>query len=131
MSSTSAVLTSPPAPLLVGEGSKTLIFSFLLLIIFLALGCSTPKRMKAVPPELQEKAAIPGMPDVRYWADTDTAVFLRDAVESLDKEKAYLAKSGYKGPLPEADFLAISGGGDDGAFGAGLLVGWTAAGKTA
>jgi predicted acylesterase/phospholipase RssA len=106
-----------------------IIFSFLLLIIFLALGCSTPKRMKAVPPELQEKAAIPGMPDVRYWADTDTADFLRDAVESLDKEKVYLAKSGHQGPLPEADFLAISGGGDDGAFGAGLLVGWTAAGN--
>ncbi|BAZ49739.1 hypothetical protein NIES4103_23510 [Nostoc sp. NIES-4103] len=30
VSSTSAVLTSPPAPLLVGEGSKTVIFSFLL-----------------------------------------------------------------------------------------------------
>jgi hypothetical protein len=30
--------------------------------------------------------------------------------------------------LPPAEFLAISGGGDDGAFGAGLLVGWTASG---
>jgi hypothetical protein len=30
--------------------------------------------------------------------------------------------------LPPADFLAISGGGEDGAFGAGLLVGWSAAG---
>ncbi len=32
------------------------------------------------------------------------------------------------GPLPPAVFLAISGGGDNGAFGAGLLNGWTAAG---
>ncbi|HSJ42307.1 MAG TPA: patatin-like phospholipase family protein, partial [Xanthobacteraceae bacterium] len=31
-------------------------------------------------------------------------------------------------PLPTAYFLAISGGGDDGAFGSGLLVGWTAHG---
>jgi predicted acylesterase/phospholipase RssA len=30
--------------------------------------------------------------------------------------------------LPPAGFLAVSGGGDDGAFGAGLLVGWTEAG---
>jgi hypothetical protein len=27
--------------------------------------------------------------------------------------------------LPRADYLALSGGGDDGAFGAGLMVGWT------
>ena len=31
-------------------------------------------------------------------------------------------------PLPRVDFLALSGGSDDGAFGAGLLIGWTAAG---
>ena len=31
-------------------------------------------------------------------------------------------------PLPATHFLAISGGGDDGAFGSGLLVGWTDAG---
>jgi predicted patatin/cPLA2 family phospholipase len=30
--------------------------------------------------------------------------------------------------LPEGHFLAISGGGDNGAFGSGLLVGWTEAG---
>lgn len=29
---------------------------------------------------------------------------------------------------PRAEYLAVSGGGDDGAFGAGLLVGWSAAG---
>ena len=31
--------------------------------------------------------------------------------------------------LPVAHFLAISGGGDDGAFGSGVLAGWTAAGN--
>ena len=31
-------------------------------------------------------------------------------------------------PLPPVSFLAISGGGDDGAFGAGLLLGWTETG---
>ena len=31
-------------------------------------------------------------------------------------------------PMPPASFLAVSGGGDNGAFGAGLLNGWTAAG---
>ena len=31
--------------------------------------------------------------------------------------------------LPTANFLSLSGGGDDGAFGAGLLIGWTASGQ--
>ena len=39
-----------------------------------------------------------------------------------------LGGNGNKGRLPPANFLAISGGGEDGAFGAGLLVGWTQAG---
>jgi len=105
-------------------------FSFLLLILSLVgLGCSAPKRLEAVPSELQDKANIPGMPDVRYWADGDPSDFFRDGVESFYREQAFLAKSGHRGPLPVAEFLAISGGGDNGAFGAGLLVGWTAAGN--
>ena len=35
---------------------------------------------------------------------------------------------GPHGPLPPAAYLAISGGGDNGAFGAGLLSGWTKTG---
>jgi hypothetical protein len=105
-------------------------FSFLLLIILLVgHGCSAPKRLEAVPPNLQDNANIPGMPDVRYWADEDPSDFFRDAVEAFYREQAYLAESGHKDSLPVAEFLAISGGGDDGAFGAGLLVGWTAAGN--
>jgi hypothetical protein len=48
-------------------------------------------------------------------------------MQALARERAYLAASGYLGAPPPADFLAISGGGEDGAFGAGRLVGWTAA----
>src|SRR5206468_7743501 len=44
------------------------------------------------------------------------------------REKAYLRAQGHTGPLPPASYLAISGGGDNGAFGAGLLGGWTKAG---
>lgn len=86
-------------------------------------------RREAVPLALEEKANIQGMPNVRYWADEVSDRFIRDAFESLHREQAFLARSGHKGPLPVAEFLAISGGGDNGAFGAGLLVGWTAAGN--
>ena len=103
---------------------------FLLLLVLLLVGqaCSAPKRMEAVPSELEDKANIPGMPDVRYWTG-ESDEFFRDGVESFRREQAFLAKSGHKGPLPIAEFLAVSGGGDNGAFGAGLLVGWTAAGN--
>jgi hypothetical protein len=36
-----------------------------------------------------------------------------------------LAPAKLKRPLPPENILALSGGGDDGAFGAGLLVGWS------
>jgi hypothetical protein len=81
-----------------------------------------------VPADLEEQATVPGMTGIRYWADGDTADMTRDALESIAREKAYLAASGHQGALPPADFLAISGGGENGAFGAGLLVGWTATG---
>ena len=47
-----------------------------------------------------------------------------------DRERAALAAAGQSTDrLPPAYLLALSGGGDAGAFGAGLLVGWTAQGS--
>jgi predicted acylesterase/phospholipase RssA len=87
-----------------------------------------PTRQAAVPRELTEKAGIPGMPGVRFMAGGDMTELRRIAIESLGREQEYRAKQGETGPLPPAVFLAVSGGGDNGAFGAGLLNGWTAAG---
>jgi hypothetical protein len=88
--------------------------------------CSRPGRLPAVPDELRDQAEVVGMPGVRHLGDP--SVYIKDAVEAAQRERDALAASGYKGPLPPASFLALSGGGDNGAFGAGLLVGWTAAG---
>jgi Patatin-like phospholipase len=55
-------------------------------------------------------AAIPGMPDARFWADSET-----------DFNKAL--------PSQRGPWLILSTGGADGAFGAGLLNGLNAAGK--
>ena len=46
----------------------------------------------------------------------------------MRRERAWLESRGQSGALPVIHFLAISGGGDNGAFGAGLLNGWTKAG---
>ncbi len=90
-------------------------------------GCSTPQRLAAEP-----AASIPladtGLGRVRYLVARETATFAADAQAVLQKEQAWLASQGHSGPLPPAHFLAISGGGDNGAFGSGLLNGWTASG---
>jgi predicted acylesterase/phospholipase RssA len=91
-------------------------------------GCGPIARFDAVPREQEDMAAIPGLHDIRYWADGDPAVFMRGAAASIEAERAYLASTGHTGPLPPANFLAISGGGENGAFGAGLLVGWSETG---
>src|SRR5262249_29390345 len=59
--------------------------------------------------------------------DTQVDAMVREATETLTRERAAQAAAP-DGRLAPASFLAISGGGDDGAFGAGLLCGWSDAG---
>lgn len=68
------------------------------------------------------------MPGVRFVPGGDMTEFLKVAVEGLEREQAYIASQGSGAPLPAVNYLAISGGGDNGAYAAGLLNGWTAAG---
>jgi predicted acylesterase/phospholipase RssA len=90
-------------------------------------GCATPQRLPAVP-TAEIPQATTGLGQIRYLVSRETTTFAADAAAAMEREKAYLASQGKTGPLPPAYFLAISGGGDNGAFGAGLLNGWTAAG---
>ena len=90
-------------------------------------GCSTPQRLPAVPTASIPQAST-GVGQVRYLVAREADTFAADAHALLQKEQEWLASKGHSGPLPPAYFLAISGGGDNGAFGAGLLNGWTASG---
>jgi predicted acylesterase/phospholipase RssA len=97
----------------------------------LAGGCATPTRGPAVPLGLVTGAEVSGFPPgIRYFPrdEEDVQLFEKDFVESWARERAHLHTQGQSGPLPPAAYLAISGGGDNGAFGAGLLNGWTKAG---
>jgi len=70
-----------------------------------------------------------GIPNARFWPDTEGAAMVQEAQQALKREEAAAgAAGGSLGRLPPAHFLAISGGGDDGAFGTGLLCGWSDAG---
>src|SRR6267142_1568355 len=88
-----------------------------------------PRRLPAVPMELATRAVIPGIPGARYFVGVDIEPFVKDVLTARQREIDDLARNGHTGPLPPADLLAVSGGGDNGAFGAGLLCGWTAAGN--
>jgi hypothetical protein len=93
----------------------------LALVLF---ACSTPVRQPAVPTALTDQATVlGGVPNARFFADTQAQGMAKEALAALDRERQQLGRP--TGPMPPASFLAISGGGDDGAFGAGLLVGWT------
>ena len=89
-------------------------------------GCETPVRQAAVPTALTEQATVlGGLPNARYFADTQAADMIKEAYAALARERAQPGAVTVAGSLPTANFLALSGGGDAGAFGAGLLVGWT------
>jgi predicted acylesterase/phospholipase RssA len=90
-------------------------------------GCGLLPR-NAVPPELVEQAVIPHLPEVRAWAGRPNPAMERDLAASFDQESPEDFPQGAEGVVRYAH-LAISGGGPNGAFGAGLLNGWSATGK--
>lgn len=89
-------------------------------------GCAGITR-NALPQELASEACLAGIPDVRAWGAEYSPVFQADLVESIRQARAIDPQGLAKGD-GYVNVLAISGGAADGAFGAGLLNGWTAAG---
>jgi predicted acylesterase/phospholipase RssA len=97
--------------------------------VLVARGLRGPSRLPAVPEELTARAEVPGIPRVRYWVGVDVELFVRDVLEALEREAKHRARSGLEGELPAATLLGVSGGGDNGAFGAGLLCSWSQSGN--
>ncbi len=82
-----------------------------------------------MPAGLEADAVVVGFPKtIRYFPGDAVHVkdFEDDYLASLEAERNFLKLTTKE--LPPAAYLAISGGGDNGAFGAGLLNGWTKAG---
>jgi predicted patatin/cPLA2 family phospholipase len=89
----------------------------------LALGACNSVARRAVPADSRNDATVLGLPNARFFV-TDPAAMAAEQRRSLDLEaKANGVPKG--GELPPAHLLSLSGGGDNGAFGAGLLTGWT------
>ena len=89
-------------------------------------GCALPGRLPAVPAEQRPRATVLGLPNERFLP-TERAGQLGLQQEFVAAMVRYVTARGLRpdGGFPELDLLAISGGGEDGAFGAGMLTGWT------
>ena len=96
------------------------------LTLILLAGCSALPR-NPIPVEDISRAEIPGMSGVRAWGGQLNPDFQADLVASIAQEPADAF------PLDDAGYpiyhgLALSGGGSNGAFGAGILNGWSTTG---
>jgi hypothetical protein len=101
-----------------------------LLFVALALalaGCGSLPR-NGVPPALMSEAIIPGMPDVRAPAGIPNAVMRDDMAASFAQESPADFPANAEG-IVLYPHLALSGGGANGAFGAGFLNGWSSTGQ--
>jgi predicted acylesterase/phospholipase RssA len=91
-------------------------------VLLLLTGCTSLER-NPVPIDAMSRAVIPGMPDVRDWGDEPSTHFQEDLIQSVRDEWEATGSVGR-----DMEALLLSGGGSNGAFGAGFLSGWTEAG---
>jgi len=91
-------------------------------------GCSGLERGIPAPAAVADQITVLGIHNARFWPDTQGAALVTEGMEALARERAATGETCRDERLPPVYFLAVSGGGDDGAFGSGLLCGWSDAG---
>ncbi|HEY6920579.1 MAG TPA: patatin-like phospholipase family protein [Methyloceanibacter sp.] len=104
--------------------------SYLIALGLALASCAAAIARNPVPVALEADAQVVGMgaAPIRFWGDQ-----LPPNADAIVKEKWAQVRASRpemlaNGRRPVVNFLALSGGGSDGAFGAGILGGWTAAG---
>lgn len=110
--------------------TKTRIAALFCLTLALA-GCGVVTAHNAVPEEGIQRAQVDGFPaGIRYVGDEAPENLTFIIERRIGQYKA--ANEDYfkaHGDYPPMSYLAVSGGGDNGAFGAGLLHGWSTTGQ--
>ncbi len=97
-----------------------------LLTVFLVAGCAAISPRNALPEAVAAHIEPEGFHDIRYWGDESGL----DAAVAEPSPPDVLAQARTRGEVRrQLNLLAISGGAEDGAFGAGLLAGWGDAGN--
>lgn len=97
-----------------------MVASFLLLA-----ACGTVQDRTPPPAELAGSLVVPGISDARRWGDAGSP-----QIEAWLQREDHEVRARFTEVCDrEHSYLALSGGGANGAFGAGLLCGWSATGK--
>ena len=94
-------------------------------LVTITLSCTSLPIRNPVPQAWSGKAQVPGISRARFWGDELPA--------GLTKRLA-ITRAKIEAKFPDVvnrphNYLSISGGGSNGAFGAGLLTGWSEAGN--
>ena len=90
-------------------------------------GCTHPERGPPVPSGRTGEATVLGIPNERFFPILGIDPLEAEFVAAMERQvRARGLKS--LADLPQLQLLAVSGGGENGAFGAGLLCGWSAQG---
>lgn len=98
----------------------------LIILLSVSAGCTTLPR-RAAPVDKMYDANISGMPGIRAWSDTISKQLEADLLLSVRQEMKQIAAS-ESGGMSVINTLSLSGGGDNGAFGAGFMQGWSKTG---
>ena len=91
----------------------------------IGVGCTSTPARNPLPLELTNQAVVPGVPEARFWGDEWPKFSLERFNTFTESDFQRHFEGVYNQPH---SYLAVSGGGANGAFGAGLLVGWTETG---
>ena len=103
---------------------STVQLSVLVMLLALVAACAHVPKRSPLPAEHADDAGVLGIPRARMWGDAPPPW----EHDWFKRSKAEL-KERYSGVYGRPHtYLAISGGGENGAFVAGILTGWTAAG---
>ena len=90
-------------------------------VILTMWGCAAVTVRKPLPENMLDGSNFWGMEDIRFWGDA-APPYWDQWLSASDAE----VKAEFAGIMNRKHvYLAISGGGENGAFGAGLLNGWT------
>src|SRR5258708_23832375 len=99
--------------------------AFLFPIVLAVGACAQLDRCPAVRVADTDRASVAGISEARFLP-SDPAAMATFGRRLHERESKYFSSLGRL--IPPESLLAISGGGDNGAFGAGVLVGWSESG---
>jgi predicted patatin/cPLA2 family phospholipase len=116
------MLRVPSAP-----GCFNIVFSVVLATCLSA--CNTDSEwLNRIPEPLVSHVTVGEFQNIRFDADNPASLHALAEERIHEIREAYGDKS-LKGRKVDINYLSLSGGGGDGAFGAGVLVGWSESGK--